>query len=253
LSFGNQGLIHKEVDHAKKWIMQKASEIPIQNYYREKYGWPRMVFSSIHWELQHKALQSDKLSDQRRIIKFVHDWLPTHLRLFREAQAESPACQLCGALEETDDHILDCAHPCQQQPRDKLNEYLQRDDDNHGNSELNNIILEITLSECSQNVKWTPDMTAISMELIPCIKQQNKIGWYHIYKGRIAKTMIRFMEDHFQKLSVDSKQYTGEQWGKMLICNIWNTVLELWQQQNEMIHGKQQQTEQTTEKRRLEH
>jgi hypothetical protein len=236
----------------KKWLIQTAGEIPIQSYYQKKYGWSYSAFNNIHWELQYKALKTYKQSDQRRILKYAHDWLPTNLRLFREGQEESPACQLCGALEETNDHIMECPNPRQQQLHDKLHDYLWRDNENHGNSELNNII-EIALSECTQNNGWTPDMSAISLDLRPCIQQQNKIGWYHLYKGRIAKDMIRFMEEHFRKLSVDSKRYTGERWGKMLICNIWNAILQAWKQRNEIIHGNQHQIEHNTEKRRLEH
>jgi hypothetical protein len=50
------------------------------------------VFNSIHWEIQHKALRSYSQNDQRRILKFTHDWLPTNYRLFREKQEASPAC-----------------------------------------------------------------------------------------------------------------------------------------------------------------
>jgi hypothetical protein len=167
-------------------------------------------------------------------------------------QEASPACRLCGALEETNDHILECPYPCQQKLGNKVEDYLWRDNENHGNSELNNII-EIALSECTHNNRWTPDMSAISPDLMSCIQHQNKIGWYHLYKGRIAKGMIYFMEKHFQNLSVDSKRYTGERWGKMLICNLWNTMLQVWQQRNDIIHGNQDQVEHNAEKLRMEH
>jgi hypothetical protein len=62
---------------SQRWLMQKAGEIPIQHYYRKKYGWSWAVFNSIHWEMQQKTLTNYKQNDQRRILKFVHDWLPT--------------------------------------------------------------------------------------------------------------------------------------------------------------------------------
>jgi enamine deaminase RidA (YjgF/YER057c/UK114 family) len=237
---------------SKTWLIRKSGEIPIQHYYREKYGWSISVFSSIHWELQHKALRSYNQNDQRRILKFTHEWLPTNYRLFREKQESSPACRLCGDLEETNNHMLRCTHFKQQQARTKLSDYLWRDNETHGNSELNNII-EIALSECTHNTQWTPVMSAISHELLPGIQQQNKIGWHQLYKGRIARDIIRFMESHYRGLPIDSKRYTGERWGKMLIKNIWNTVLRLWENRNEIVHGKQMQETQRTEKQRLLH
>jgi hypothetical protein len=132
-----------------------------------------------------------------------------------------------------------------------MSNYLWRDNENHGNAELNNII-ELALSECAYNKGWKPDIAAISRELLPCIQHQNKIGWYHLYKGRVAKAMTQFMEGHYRQLAVDSKRYTGERWAKMLIHNIWDTILKLWQKRNEIIHGANSHMEHNVEQRRLQ-
>jgi ribonuclease HI len=237
---------------SKKWLLQKAGEIPIQHYYKTKYGWSRSVFDSIDWDLQQKVLRTYSQNDQRRLLKFAHDWLPTNFRLYREEQEQSPACRLCGDLEETNDHLLRCQHPRQQQTRLRVSDYLWKDNENHGNSELNNII-ELALSESIHNKEWKPVMSAISEELLPCIRQQNKIGWHHMFKGRIARDMTKYMETHYRTLPIDSKKHTGERWGKMLLRNIWNMVLQLWETRNEIIHGNQVQDARTTERLRLEH
>jgi hypothetical protein len=96
-------------------------------------------------------------------------------------------------------------------------------------------------------------MSAISPELLPSIKQQNKIGWHQIFKGRIAKKIIQFMEAHYRTLPIDTKRYTGERWGKMLISNIWHMVLTLWSNRNEVVHGNRIQAGLNTEKQRLHH
>jgi hypothetical protein len=189
---------------SKMWLLQTSGEIPIQNYYKEKYRWTISVFNSIQWEIQHKALWSYRQSDQWRILKFTQDWLPTNYRLFREKQEASPACRLCGDLEETNDHMLKCLHFRQQQSQFKLHDYLWCDNENHGNSELNNII-KLALSESIYNKEWTPVMSAISNKLRPGIRQQNKIGWHHLYKGRIARAIIQFMEAHYRGLAIDAK------------------------------------------------
>jgi hypothetical protein len=59
------------------------------------------------------------------------------------------------------------------------------------------------------------------------------------------------MESHYRGLSIDSKRYTGEKWGKLLIKNIWNMILTLWENRNEIVHGKQTQDNQRTKRRRL--
>jgi hypothetical protein len=42
--------------NSKRWLTQKAGEVPIHHYYKEKYGWSQPVFNSISWKLQHKVL-----------------------------------------------------------------------------------------------------------------------------------------------------------------------------------------------------
>jgi hypothetical protein len=85
---------------SQKWLLQKAGEILISHYYNEKYGWDHNVFQDIDWHLQHKALSTFADPDQCRILKFVHGWLPTNKRLFREGTESSPKCILCNHLEE---------------------------------------------------------------------------------------------------------------------------------------------------------
>jgi hypothetical protein len=107
-------------------------------------------------EVQHKTLTTYLDNDQRRILKFVHDWLPTGKRLFREGLEASLGCLLCGYLEETSDHILICQRDIQEQTRLKIVEYRQKDmANNHGHSKLNNI-LEIALMETPRNRDWMP-------------------------------------------------------------------------------------------------
>jgi hypothetical protein len=235
----------------KKQIIQEAGKILSQNYYHRKYGWSKTTFNSIHWETQLKALRFFKSGDQRRILKFAHDWLPTNARLFRESQESTPACRLCGYLEERSDHMLICNHSEQVKTRKKWEDYLNRDSKNHGNTHINAII-KLALKHCASNKHWQPDIRNLPNEIQSCIKQQNKIGWYHLFKGRIAKDMICFMETHYRNANLDSKRYTGERWGKMLLINIWSTMLELWSNRNKVIHGIKQRQEQTTEKQRLE-
>jgi hypothetical protein len=130
-------------------------------------------------------------------------------------------------------------------------EYLKRDTENHGNPEMNKLI-ETALCKSAADKTWKPTIDNHRSDLHQCIKQQNKIGWHHLFKGRMAKEWTRFMETHYRKINADSKKYSGERWGKLLLINIWSTTLELWATQNEVIHGTQQLQEQSTEKQRLE-
>jgi hypothetical protein len=153
---------------SQKWLLQKASKVPIKQYYGDKYEWQQDTFNDIDWDIQHKALSTYSENDQRRILKFVHGWLPTNKPLFREGIEASPKCQLCDHLEESSDHLLVCTHASMENIRMKISEYLWKDSVNHGNGELNNVI-ELTITECPHNKEWSPILTGVSRELQECI------------------------------------------------------------------------------------
>jgi hypothetical protein len=93
---------------AQRWILDKASCIPIQQYYLDKFGWTKATFLGIDWDLQQRVLSSYDINDQRRILKFVHGWLPMNYRLHREKQSSTMRCPLCFYLEETELHLFQC-------------------------------------------------------------------------------------------------------------------------------------------------
>jgi hypothetical protein len=98
--------------------------------------------------------------------------------------------------------------------------------------------MEIGLTSCVDS-EWTANLADVSTEWEKAVMNQNEIGWIHIYRGRIARSMIEAMDDHYSSLGINSKSYTGERWAKRLIINLWKIVLELWTIQNELIHDKE--------------
>jgi hypothetical protein len=109
---------------SQTWLMDHASRIPIQEYYYNKHKWNVATFSKVDWDAQHKVLSRLDINNQRRILKFVHGWLPTYDRLFREKQTRSPRCPLCHYLLETNMHMLQCRHPSQQAIVDEMQQKI---------------------------------------------------------------------------------------------------------------------------------
>jgi hypothetical protein len=76
---------------SQKWLLHFAGRIPIQQFFNDKYGWSESTFSSIAWEVQYSALKSFSAADQARILKFVHGWLPSAARSYKEGSSTSPS------------------------------------------------------------------------------------------------------------------------------------------------------------------
>jgi hypothetical protein len=166
-------------------ILQAASRIPLQDYYQTKLGWTKKVFESVCWTVQRKALHSFNAADQTRILKFVHGWLPTYSRLHKEGSATSPRCKLCHALYKNNIHLFTCQHPGMQKIQENIQLYLLKQQNDHGNSELINI-LQLALDECLIDDTWTPSIINTSHAWKNPIQDQSEIGWSHIFHGRIV-------------------------------------------------------------------
>jgi hypothetical protein len=121
-----------------------------------------------------------------------------------------------------------------QETQRKISQHLEKNLRDHGSSELTNLIEIGLLSSLEKD--WTADLSYVSAEWNTAIRDQNSIGWIHIYRGRIAKSMIKAMDEHYATLGVNRMKYTGERWAKQLINNLWKTVLELWSTRNDLIH-----------------
>lgn len=137
---------------SQRLLLQAAGKIPLKQYYADKHGWTSTIFDAISWKSQHKALEHFDINDQTRILKFVHGWLPTQNRLFKEGAATSPRCKICTELYENNSHLLCCQHPAMKAIQEDLTTFLMRQLADHGNSELINI-LQIALEESRYNPK----------------------------------------------------------------------------------------------------
>jgi hypothetical protein len=133
-----------------------------------------------------------------------------------------------------------CQHPEMTTIQEDIATFLLKQLQDHGNSELINI-LQIAINGCRSNKTWQPSLEYTSQEWKRAITDQTNIGWIHIFYGRIATSMIQAMESHYQSLNINTKQYSGECWAKKFIINVWNSILKLWKQRNDIINDKENQ------------
>jgi hypothetical protein len=235
---------------SQQWLLHSAGRIPLQEYYYQKWGWSTKTFNAISWKTQKTALKHFEYADQTRILKFVHGWLPTQHRLYKEGAATSPHCRLCDALYDDNIHLLHCTHKEMSKLQDGITAWLLKSLHDHGNSEITNIT-EMALTECPVNNSWQPSIENVSREWRPGVQEQTDIGWLQIIYGRISTRLIRGMDSHYKTLPINSKKYNGERWATKLIINIWTTILQLWQQRNKIIYEVSDQANQEANNAKL--
>jgi hypothetical protein len=128
-------------------------------------------------------------------------------------------------------------------------QFLTKSLHDYGNSELWNI-LEVGL-ESSIEGEWVADTKFVSPVWKEAIKEQNEIGWVHMYRGRIGSKLIQAVTDHYKELGQNQMSYNGERWAKKLITNLWKTILELWATRLEILHNIDKEGKERLRKEKL--
>jgi hypothetical protein len=109
--------------------------------------------------------------------------------------------------------------------------------EDNGDSELMNLI-EIGIAASWGKHNWVPDMDHISRNWAPGVIEQTRIGWQHIFHGRISKKLIMAMDSHYLDLGITGYKYTGERWARTLIRHVWDTMLKLWRERNNLLNER---------------
>jgi hypothetical protein len=214
---------------SQKWLLDYASRIPIQQYYHDKYGWSSKTFHSIDWDLQHKVLRRYGVNDQRRILKFVHGWLPTNNRLFREQRQQTQRCPLCHYIKEDAVHLFHCLHTRQM---DTKHDLITRITQEIKIKEPIRSMITKAIEKSASDPTWQPEESHESRGAI----DQSRIGWQQLFFGRIAKDLVREFE--CENVMPKNGQVANNNNGQKLIRLIWDTFLKFWTQRNEQVFGE---------------
>jgi hypothetical protein len=220
----------------QKCILDASSQIPIRQYLKEKHGWNSLVFDLINWEMQYKTLTTYDNNDQQRILKFVHDWLPTNHRMYHEQLSTTQRCPLCHYRIEDNWHLLQCLYPKQRQTIMELKEKLVE----HGKQAQIGELIASAVPECILNRKWQADTRKYNSELTSGIQEQNKIGWHQVICGRIATSLT------------DLDNPRSSQSTQKILKTIWDTILILWQQRNDIIYNNTTKTKADRQREKME-
>jgi hypothetical protein len=205
---------------SQRWLMETSGKIPIQKYYQDKYGWKKQTFDLIDWELQWQVLNSYDLNDQKRILKFVHGWLPTNSRLHRERQSTSPRCPMCHYIQEDEIHLFQCLHPMQKERIKEIQKFLKQESDI--NKEIQNLIAEAVIESITTT---GPDHDGNRQ--CKFLQDQAEIGWQQVLRGRIARAITTLPSN---KQDPESGGMTQTRWPRNMLRTIWDTFLILWNQ-----------------------
>ena len=205
----------------------------LQEYLCLKYGWTDSVWSTINWKAHQEGIAKYQILPKVTVMKYIHGWLATTKRRWREGELSTPLCLLCDTVEDRG-HMFCC------QNSELLGSRLE------ALRKLDEQVRKITQPEVADAIavgvrSIGNDTSAIlyrqefvvATDVSQAMFDQEQIGWDHFLMGRIALkwSEIGPAENHRDKPQV---------WGKKIVDYVLGTGIELWKQRNQLIHGSQE-------------
>ena len=145
-------------------------------------------------------------------------------------------CPLCEN-EETSEHLIQCKHSSRTPWKCGLIRALRTKMENTNTS------FSLTETFVSAISDWMEngfiDLRKYPERFREAIHQQDRIGWNHLFAGKISQAWLQMYEDTYVKPRSSGTHHhpEGFVWGAHLVKIILQNMIILWEQQNKDIHG----------------
>lgn len=229
-------------------LHEKYTHGPFQDYHLKKYNWGKKVFQSINWRAFHHVAKKIKISSRIKIMKFIYGWLPIGKMRTTIDPDSSDKCPSCGR-SENHNHLLQCSNEKHQKRREELintlgevctaNHMTQEEAENFTNC------IHLWLTTGAQIIQSTVIQNNALQE---AIQEQNKIGWQHVFRGRISN---KFQQMVNERRDSALSTYESNKWTIAIIHTLWNFVSDSWDIRNKYLHGETEQEKLNITRERL--
>ncbi len=204
----------------------------MREYLMEKYDWTAATYAQIDWVAHQREIGKTSRYQKVTLLKYIHGWLATTSRKFRENRAVDDKCPLCGGRDNRH-HIFLCSNERMKTIRDQYWRILLKDISGNTTPEFQAIFqagLHTAMGgenpSASTQAQWP-------REFLIGYQTQEEIGWTQVFYGRIAK--------HWDVLANYCPRAGTERrpgiWTGRAIKNSWRFGLELWKARNKLVHG----------------
>ena len=197
-----------------------------------KYSWTEKTFDEIDWLEHYRQVRRYSLQKRVTLIKYLHGWLATNRRRYREGASHTHLCPLCSQ-EEHKSHMFIC---CNEKLRDIRQSLWRRLVGDLGKSTEPGFS-HVFQSGLATAMGEDPPTEATKMEwpvqLQAAYEAQTTIGWDQVLAGRLYKKWDLLSE--YNRVNAGEQLRTG--WTGRAVRLCWEFGLELWTIRNGMIYG----------------
>ena len=166
------------------------------------------------------------------LIKYIHGWLAKKKRRYVTGHFTDPNCPLCGNTE-TSLHMFLCPHEHLSQLRHARWEECKKTLCQKTPNGVQQVFLEGLRQAFTEDTLPDFSHTGWSSEIQAAYEAQQKIGWTHVFFGRIAIQWEPVVAAHVPHPQ-DASQY---RWTGKMVRLFWDYDLDLWKLRNTLVHG----------------
>jgi hypothetical protein len=201
----------------KKRIREAFTVPPYLAYLQERFKWSDQCVNTVDWTAYTQAI-GRYCTRRIQITKLCNDLLPTARWVHRYDKLTTGHCLHCGETEDRD-HILRCTFATRRLWRNDLLVHLR---ETHSSNECDPRLLDILIDGLHT---WFSHSTVDSSRY-PCsyhklIREQNEIGWRHLFNGHLT-TQWRVKQDRYiLKMKIKMRTNTGTGWALRTMTTLW--------------------------------
>jgi len=224
LCVGNSVVMQK-VQHT---LRGEANKLHYFEYLIAKFPGIIDPVQDIHWPTLQLALKWFKTAKGRILSIFIHKWL-----LLNDCHQTSNAMQVqiwpsCRQTTETVDHFFACHHHDHQQIWKDLHKQLYKHQIKNSVSNIFHNLLAASLYHGHGEPTHITFHHATN-EILQLHQQQEQLGWWQLYYGRMSPSWIAGLQAYHPQLNVMT-YYT------QCVTFIWKAILQIWKLWNQHQH-----------------
>ena len=218
----------------KSAIRDAAHSQPLIQRIVEKNCWLQTTPDLVDWDAHRLATANP----QRRthFVKLCHGYLPTGKLVHRYNPKYPDWCPLCKQPDEDHKHVLRCTHPSRTKWR---SEFFKKVRSRCNTMRTDPILTSILIGGLQTWLDLTPfDSNGIPDQYQSLLDQQNEIGWYNVFLGRLSLQWARLQSQFLLSFDDIPRSLGGDKWTKQIASVILESWLDLWKQRNLDRHGR---------------
>ena len=248
------------------FVRERGHYTDLQQHIMEKNEWTKEQFEDVDWQALGGSMKKLNPTKKTRIIKFMHNWLPTRKQMQDRDNTNDGRCSCCTSqftIYEDEDHVNRCPNERITEARQKGMENLRTTLDKLKTPKQLTTVLLSAISQWQalsrlqreRHIRWPEEASTGPFsrdELEAAFDKQAELGWNQLLRGRIAKSWTRLMATFYRLNHPKDKYLNATRWSQQLVKALWDLFEGQWLARNAEIYGANEEEAQEKARKELE-